>query len=172
MIKTDYDKQTENFLQETGVKFEAKFLYHGPYFEEETESRDIYEITLTREGKKRYSFRFGQSIANSGLVVKRNPYGRTLEDQELIPRRFQGKKQSHLWMHNPQESDRVYPSAYDVLSCLTKYDPGTFAEFCSDFGYDTDSRKAEKTYFAVQDEYANLKRIFSQEELEKMQEIQ
>src|SRR6185312_12921531 len=27
------------------------------------------------------------------------------------------------------------PTAYDVLACITKYDPGTFSNFCSDFGY-------------------------------------
>ena len=26
------------------------------------------------------------------------------------------------------------PRAYDILTCLTKYDPGTFENFCSDFG--------------------------------------
>lgn len=34
------------------------------------------------------------------------------------------------------------PTMYDVLTCLTKYDPDTFEDFCSEFGYDTDSRRA------------------------------
>jgi hypothetical protein len=67
---------------------------------------------------------------------------------------------------------REKPSAYDVLSCLTKSDVGTFEDFCSEFGYDTDSRKAEKTYKAVVDEYNNLKRLYSDEQLSELQEIQ
>lgn len=51
------------------------------------------------------------------------------------------------------------PSSYDLLACLTKYDPGTFEDFCNEFGYDTDSKKAEKIYKAVVNEYAGLCRV-------------
>ena len=44
------------------------------------------------------------------------------------------------------------PTIYDVLACLTKYDVGSFAEFCSEFGYPPD-RKAKITYNAVCKEY-------------------
>ena len=33
------------------------------------------------------------------------------------------------------------PTAYDLLTCLTKNDPGTFEDFCVEFGY----RNAERT---------------------------
>lgn len=52
------------------------------------------------------------------------------------------------------------PTVSDILSCLTKNDPGTFDEFCSEFGYDTDSRRAEKTYKAVVKEWAGVDRVF------------
>jgi hypothetical protein len=64
------------------------------------------------------------------------------------------------------------PSAYDVLTCLTKNDPGTFEDFCGDFGYDEDSRKSEKIYRAVQTEWRNVSRFFTSTELEQLQEIQ
>ena len=35
---------------------------------------------------------------------------------------------------------------YDVLTSLTSYDPDTFEEFCSSYGHETDSRKAERIY--------------------------
>ena len=63
------------------------------------------------------------------------------------------------------------PNSYDVLACLTKYDPGNFENFCSDFGYDTDSKKAEKTYLAVKDEYLNVTRLFTDSEIEILNEI-
>ena len=34
-----------------------------------------------------------------------------------------------------------------------------FEQFCGDFGYDTDSRKALKTYLAVQQEAADFRRL-------------
>ena len=58
------------------------------------------------------------------------------------------------------ENGYPQPSSYDLLACLIKYDPGTFEEFCNEFGYDTDSKKAEKTYKAVVNEYAELCRVF------------
>ncbi len=64
------------------------------------------------------------------------------------------------------------PTAYDILSCLQKYDTGDFENFCGDFGYDSDSRKAEKTYNAVRKEYEALAKMYSEEELSLMAEIQ
>lgn len=64
------------------------------------------------------------------------------------------------------------PNEYDVLSCLTKYDPETFEDFCANFGYDTDSINARKVYKAVQKEYDALSKMFTEKELEEMQEIQ
>lgn len=63
------------------------------------------------------------------------------------------------------------PTLYDVLACLTKYDVGTFENFCSDFGYDEDSRTAEKTYKAVLKEWQAMERLFNSEELELLQLI-
>ncbi|MBK5202134.1 MAG: hypothetical protein JJE45_00230 [Prolixibacteraceae bacterium] len=63
------------------------------------------------------------------------------------------------------------PTLYDVLTCLQKYDVGDFENFCSDFGYDTDSRTAERTYKAVCKEFAAVERLFS-DIIEELQEIQ
>lgn len=71
-----------------------------------------------------------------------------------------------------QAKEINHPSAYDVLTCLQKYDPYTFENFCSDFGYDEDSRKAEKIYKSVCEEWENVSKLFTPEELEQLQEIQ
>ena len=63
------------------------------------------------------------------------------------------------------------PNSYDILSCLTKSDPGTFEQFCSEFGYDTDSRSALKTYKAVKKEWAGVQAVFG-DVLDSLQEIQ
>lgn len=63
------------------------------------------------------------------------------------------------------------PSVYDVLACLTKYDVGTFEDFCSEFGYEEDSRTAEKTYHAVVDEFKNVERLMG-DIMDELQEIQ
>lgn len=64
------------------------------------------------------------------------------------------------------------PSAYDILTCLTKNDPGTFSNFCAEFGYDDDIRKAETIYQLVQKEWEQVSAFFTALELEQLQEIQ
>jgi len=64
------------------------------------------------------------------------------------------------------------PTMYDILTCLEKYEVGTFENFCGDFGYNEDSITALKTYKAVSKEYKSMLRVFGESILEEMQEIQ
>lgn len=66
----------------------------------------------------------------------------------------------HGSAHDAQEHPLQPPHIYDVLACLQKVDPGTFEDFCADFGYDTDSRKALATYDAVKKEYEGFTALF------------
>ena len=180
---TDYNAQAKAFLTQTGVTFNCEFLKHGNHFDNDKDTRDIYKITLTR-GKRSYSFNFGQSIANSGFYYTVGKRKTELDRKYLNKNYFVGKSisligQIKLKDHSfsPQcESDKIHyptaPNEYDVLTCLQKYDVGTFENFCNDFGYDTDSRTAEKTYKAVCDEYKQLCAIFTDDEIEQLQEIQ
>ncbi len=74
--------------------------------------------------------------------------------------------------HNSDGNGNTLPTPYDVLSGMQKYDIGDFENFCSTFGYEIDSRKAETIYKEVVKEYDNLKMLYSDEELELMGEIQ
>ena len=73
--------------------------------------------------------------------------------------------------HSTEKRYREQPSEYDVLACLTKYDPESFKEFCSAFGFDEDSRKAERTYKAVCEEWLNIQKLWTDAEIELLQEI-
>lgn len=68
---TDYEKQAKDFLDETKTTFKALFVEHGKHFPDDKEDRDIFSITLTK-GDRHYTFKFGQSIANAGIIPK--PY--------------------------------------------------------------------------------------------------
>lgn len=60
---------------------------------------------------------------------------------------------------------------YDVLACLSVSYADSFEDFCSEFGYDTDSRKAYSIYEAVTEQTEELKELFSEEEIEMLHEI-
>lgn len=177
----EYEKQAEAFLKETKTEFKAVFLRHGKHFEDDKDKRDIYEITLKR-GDRAYKFPFGQSIVNSGFkLINTNTNQETKYTwfKELTYNTDRDGKRLTRDIKDKIGSLGCFkivlgtaPSAYDVLACLEKNEVGSFSEFCDEFGYDTDSRKAETTYKAVLNEYENLKMLYSDEELSKMQEIQ
>lgn len=166
MTKTiNYEAQAEQFLKNTNTLFKVEFLKHDKHFPDDKDSRDIYLITLTR-GKRSYSFNFGQSLNCSGKFWKYGNYERGVSHGL-------GKAKTKPYPWSEWDLNKGYrePTAYDVLASITKYDPEDFKNFCSNFGYNEDSRTAEKVYKAVLEEYTNIKTLFNDEELELLQEI-
>lgn len=139
MQTLDYEKQAIDFLKETNSCVKVKFLRYGKYFIEDIKERDIFRVTILRQGKKSYSFNFGQSLNNS----TENGYNK--------------------------------PTTYDILACLTKYDVGSFDDFCRDFGYNdyklSEYPKVLKIYKSVKKEFENVDRLFN-DVIDKLQEIQ
>lgn len=61
-----------------------------------------------------------------------------------------------------------WETLYAVLTCCGSdfFIPDTFGEFCDDFGYDEDSRKALKTFEACRIQSKKLHKIFTDEEVQ------
>lgn len=177
---SEYQQKALNFLKATNTTFKAEFLRHGKHFENDKDARDIYSITLQR-GQRVYTFNFGQSINCSGeyqvkehlrnkLWCKETTGGKyALTEKEVANTRLRFDLERGDIYKNPNFEA---PTEYDVLACLQKYDVGTFENFCGDFGYDTDSRTAEKVYKAVCNEYKNVAMLFNDSEIEQLNEIQ
>lgn len=65
------------------------------------------------------------------------------------------------------------PTAADVLDCLASDATGwqnarDFEDWCADYGYDTDSRKAERTYNAVKASAAKLLRLLGPDNYQRL----
>jgi len=67
--------------------------------------------------------------------------------------------------------DGVAPTKYDILACLTKYGPGTFEDFCGEYGYDYEEKESEKIYRGCIKEFKGLSRIFTDEQMEMLANI-
>lgn len=172
-----YEEACELVKEKFGIEYECKFLKNDYHFDNDKSTRDIYEITLKR-GTRDYTFNFGQSLMDSQYYqdsIKERTYtlngqNRTgnyiIHDISKFIKAFPDGGSQKLKLVKGKE-----PELYDILTCLTKYDVGTFENFCSEFGYDEDSRSAEKTYNAVVKEYESMCRLFSDEELEVLQLI-
>ena len=63
------------------------------------------------------------------------------------------------------------PSEYDILAAVEKYSYDSFSDFCDAVGYSTDSISAMETYLACGEEYAGLRRIFTEEQMKMLREI-
>jgi len=63
------------------------------------------------------------------------------------------------------------PTAYDILACLTKYNPESFGDFCNEYGYDN-NREALTIYKRVVKEWEGIENLFNEEQLEQLRDIQ
>ena len=139
----DYQTQANDLLAKMNVTFKATFLKHDYHFHNDKEKRDIFRCTFKRVNHD----------IKSGMYIQFSlKFGQSINQSTGT-----GKNK---------------PTAYDVLCCIQKYDVGTFENFCSEFGYDNDSRAAEKVYKAVCKEFNNVSRFFTPSEIELLQEIQ
>jgi hypothetical protein len=68
-------------------------------------------------------------------------------------------------------SEIITPSAYDILTCMHPMDENNFEDWCASYGYDEDSRMSEKTYNLCVEQDRHMRRIFTHEELEALNEI-
>jgi hypothetical protein len=170
MDSRQYDLAVETISKVFDFSFVAAFLKNDYHFQDDTDTRDIYTITLKR-GSRSYSFKYGQSIVNSShyldnkskleFTLNGKGIGNTYSIGKAYLERNVGKGSFYLYSLIAGKK----PSLYNVLTCLQKYEVGTFEDFCSEFGYDTDSRRAKKTYKAVSKEYQSMCGLFSNEEL-------
>ena len=150
----EYIKQATDFLQKTYSKMKIEYVGLAVNKEwKEKEKRCLYEITLTSP-RGSMTFDFWDSIRNTRIRTRPFDAYNVQANKELA-----AKKKAAV------------PSVYDVLACLQKCDPGTFENFCSDYGYDEDSRTAIRVYLAVQNEYTQLTRLFTPEQMEELAEI-
>lgn len=153
---SEYQEQANEFCNRHGVTMDAIYLGHYPRLGEHFTAQ--WRITLKREGKE-YRFDYTGSINDSW---KWRETGRA-KWQKGVPPRYPFPTSAKGRYNSRYEVLPVTtntPTAYDVLACLTKYDPGTFENFCAEYGYDTDSRKALETYLAVQKEWQGVARLF------------
>jgi hypothetical protein len=63
-----------------------------------------------------------------------------------------------------------HPTAYDVLACISHdtYCPDTFDEFCAEYGYNKESRKARATWKHCVAFSQRLQAFFTHEEVEHL----
>lgn len=171
----DYQKQAENFLKKAKatIKIELSKQQQTPLWHKEGQDYGLmYNITIEREGKTPWIFNFWDSIANKEEIEKasKDYSGKLIYNKKSVyPYDYVYLLAKRL-LKKRIEAGEFKPTNYDILACLTKYDPEDFENFCFSFGYDEDSKTAEKTFLAVNKEWHAVNNMFS-DLLEELQEI-
>ncbi len=152
----DYEKQAKDFMEKHLVEISLRkfaIVDNDEMFGDRLR-RAKYQVKMARQkkdGKKEtYEFEFTDSAANT----------------EKLP--HHSIDNGFNWVGEY----KYQPTAYSILACLQKTEPGSLEEFCSDCGFNPDSIKDNKVYAAVCKEYNGLSKLFTQEELDEMAEIQ
>ena len=151
----DYNKQATDLLEKFGVKFEYTNL----------------GSEVSRVDPKRKNYRYIARFIRPGKQVEFDFHG-SIADYEAHQNAGKDKQGFYCIRQAKKDKERAILHAYSVLSCLTKYNPGMFSDFCLDYDYDEDSRKAFKVYTAVCEEWKKVSSFFSASEIEEMKEIQ
>ena len=108
-------------------------------------------------------------------MEKRKPYSHGKPDYMESFEYFTGtghrKPKKNSWDKTPVP---VAPHMAGVLHSLILDSSAcgeSFDEWCDNFGYDTDSRKALETYLACQANAAKIHKIFTRAQIEELREI-
>lgn len=176
--KSEYELQAEAWLEATNSSVEFKLLRHDKHFWDKEYTRDIYWFSLIRNGRIVHSGEFGQSIANSAFTDGNCRRFRFVENTPKLydtrAKWFLEKLRSRGWRGQALKNGELVgnpPTAYDLLACFQKHNPGSFSDFCADLDYSEDSIKANEIYKAAVAEYLALEMAYTEDELAALREI-
>ena len=179
-MKNEYEKQAQEFLTKTKTTLEVVEATEqtAPLWSKKGEKHGIrYEVTLKNDRAK-YIFDFWDSIKNAEIIeaVKiLKPYGWAYENaraERVLHDNNIGIGHAKTQKGKAELLETLKPSAYNILACLNLLSEDNFEDFCSSFGYETDSIMALKTFEACKEQDRQLRRLFSMEEIELLTNIQ
>lgn len=155
-MTTDYQKQAEDFLVKFGIKFRATMSDSKPANWEPAGHH--YRVTLSRSAREEVRTYRGEDGA-----------------MKVGPFQYQAARLTFDFWGSKSDMDnkRTELSAYDVLACISGdvHTPDTFEDFCSEYGYETDSIKALQTFKRADRFAKRLREFFTTEEIEALEEI-
>lgn len=147
------DMEVDDFVLERGIIYKA--MYEGESLEDGW-AYDLWKVTFDDVA---FEFKTGLGLR------KLEPWGSSAGVFDGGPQPTKGTILYKQWQDTAKP---VKPSAASVLHCLLlDYSAcdQSFASWCSDFGYDTDSRKALSIYEECQKNADKLKSLFSPDEI-------
>lgn len=180
MKNNEYTAQAEKFLTdtETTLSIVEAVPQRDPLWAKKGEKHGIqYSVTL-KNARGEYTFDFWNSIVNREILEAIDNIKGASWDNERVQAERILEKNCINWKYIQHSKDRkeelkkkYIPNAYDILACLSPLYEDTFEDFCWSYCYDTDSITAQKTFDACREQDRMLRKLFSPDELEALNEI-
>lgn len=166
------------WLKDKGIKLEVTSFVKdltpgGPWGSNDPETRNEitprpkYTLVVTKNGEQPYHTTYwmgAQMYYYNGVTDAYKDYVRE-NDTSFRGEYTELYSSPNLFVKDPRLSDIFYSMVMD----RTRGE--TFSEWCSNIGYDEDSRKAFDTYHACQEAESQLNRWFNHTELEELEEL-
>lgn len=155
---SEIEQNVQSFLDAAGVVFNV--VYQGESKDEEWE-RDDWLCQFNNNGRIQVGFEY-----HTGIAHREYP-------KWFIPKKFYNPRCIAAEKQEEQKMP-VFPCAASVLYCLisdAKALDTSFEYWCGDYGYDNDSLKAFNTYQACCEIGKKLKKLFTTNQLEAVEEM-
>lgn len=173
------NEQLQTIIDALGLTYAAKFL---PTIQPQDKVKNPqlhWEITL-RKGCQTMTVPYSQGCAHvmGYQQYHKTPYNKRLHN-EMIKEACETGIVNKDWAREDSYIKRKVkqpePKLADVLHCLVMdsdvLNNSGFEEWASNYGYATDSRKAEQTYRQCIDQSLQFKNLIGQSALEQLQEV-
>lgn len=161
----DYNKQAKDFCEKFGIKIKIKLSKTQTppkWLKNKGDNYGFkYDICISKNDNllDNFNFEFWDSINNKEKI---ETYHKIKNEYKPF---FYNEKNWNIRdvikLGNEIKESKYLPNEYSVLACLTKYDPETFEDFCSEYGYSDDSLKAKEAWEAVNKEWHKVKNVFA-----------
>lgn len=169
---TEYQQKARDFLKSCNATMEIKYVgLEKPNWD--SKPHCTYDCII-KTPRAQMQVHFYDSLANTEIQrMKPNEY---LEKTY----RYRSSDASYslkikVLKELEAKKAAAVPTEYDILACLQKYDVGSMDDFMSEFGYEIhcveDMTNFINTYNAVVKEYNDIRRCFTEEQIEAMSEI-
>lgn len=174
-------EELENAVNELQLTYVAEFVPTKQPVDKVKDPQLHWSITLQR-GQRKMTVPYHEGC---GHVVGYQQFHKTPYDKRRHDEMVREVCETGIAYKNVQEflSGRIFkrktkqpvPKLLDVLYCLVQdasvLDSGGFEEWASDYGYDTDSRAAEKTYRQCVDQSLQLRNLLDNDNLEQLRKL-
>ncbi len=190
----DYELATQelsDLLQKSGISHACEpILDNIPEDMQWACQGGVYKVTITKNLVRKLTTHYGVAwgvLASwllhdpKGKLVWANakpwnPLSASLKDRKMALGGNNSIYHTELRETLLKEARKAYkPTITDVVSSLAMdcgvLDCGCFEDWCSEYGYDTDSRKAERIYNQCKDNTLQMLQVFGTDTLNQIREL-